>query len=614
MKKFLTMLLSGFMIMSLVACSSGTYLGDDDDDDDDSGDSHKHVWMEASCSAPKTCSECGATKGEARDHNYQDNVCVYCGDKLPTKGLAYALNETDGETYATVIGIGECTDPDIVIESTYEGYPVTHIAEYAFSGTSIHSAIIPDSVTTIGKGAFHGCNNLTSVKLSKNLTQIGAECFNYTALTTVIMPKNIIDTGIYLFFSCNSLTHIFCEAEEPTYGWNNNWNGSDAKVYWGLDIAWEYVNGKPVHNHSWVAATCTAAQYCATCGEQGEGAKGHTWVDGADCYTPTICSVCNEPQGGARGHNFEDGKCTVCEAPQPSEGLTYKFNSTSNAYYVTGLGTCTDVDVILPDLYEGYPVICIDNYAFQNKKDIQSIYIPESILYIGGYAFSGCSGLTSITLPSQLQRITNKAFYNCTGLTSITLPGSIIDLGDCVFEKCTALTEAIISEGITSFGESTFYNCESLTTVVLPSTITAIERLAFYNCKALVSLVIPDGVTSIDENAFYGCDALTEITLPEGLLSIANYAFYNCKALASIILPNTLTSIGASAFDNCDSLTSIIIPASVTQIGAIAFYGCDQLSVIYCYVTEQPADWHSNWNKQNVWGTTYEVLWGYEAE
>ena len=36
----------------------------------------EHQWQEASCSAPKTCSLCGETQGEALPHTWQDATCT----------------------------------------------------------------------------------------------------------------------------------------------------------------------------------------------------------------------------------------------------------------------------------------------------------------------------------------------------------------------------------------------------------------------------------------------------------------------------------------------------------------------------------------------------------
>lgn len=42
---------------------------------------HEHVWADATCLAPKTCSECEKTEGEVADHNWIDATCEkakYC--------------------------------------------------------------------------------------------------------------------------------------------------------------------------------------------------------------------------------------------------------------------------------------------------------------------------------------------------------------------------------------------------------------------------------------------------------------------------------------------------------------------------------------------------------
>lgn len=54
------------------------------------GCGHEHVWVEATCLVPKTCSECGETEGEAADHKWLDATCEkakYCE----------VCGETDGE-------------------------------------------------------------------------------------------------------------------------------------------------------------------------------------------------------------------------------------------------------------------------------------------------------------------------------------------------------------------------------------------------------------------------------------------------------------------------------------------------------------------------------------
>ena len=99
-------------------------------------------------------------------------------EPIYSEGLAYRLN-SDGTGYA-VVGIGTCTDTNIVIPATYEGKPVTRIGEAAFRGCyGLLCVTIPDSVISIEEYAFEQCVNLTSVTIPDSMTSIGNDAFNY---------------------------------------------------------------------------------------------------------------------------------------------------------------------------------------------------------------------------------------------------------------------------------------------------------------------------------------------------------------------------------------------------------------------------------------------------
>ena len=44
---------------------------------------HEHTWVDATCTAPKTCSVCKATEGTPLQHKYSNNECEYCGSQDP---------------------------------------------------------------------------------------------------------------------------------------------------------------------------------------------------------------------------------------------------------------------------------------------------------------------------------------------------------------------------------------------------------------------------------------------------------------------------------------------------------------------------------------------------
>ena len=55
------------------------------------GCGHEHTWMEATCTVPKTCSECGETEGEALGHTWVDATCA-------EPKTCSVCGETEGET------------------------------------------------------------------------------------------------------------------------------------------------------------------------------------------------------------------------------------------------------------------------------------------------------------------------------------------------------------------------------------------------------------------------------------------------------------------------------------------------------------------------------------
>jgi hypothetical protein len=74
-------------------------------------------------------------------------------------------------------------------------------------GKTGNSFAVPNTVTSIGRGAFIKCKNLTSVSFPASLSSIGANAFRDTGLTSITIPASVKSIGGNAFVT-NSLTSV----------------------------------------------------------------------------------------------------------------------------------------------------------------------------------------------------------------------------------------------------------------------------------------------------------------------------------------------------------------------------------------------------------------------
>ena len=115
----------------------------------------------------------------------------------------------------------------------------------AFAPAGLTEYSIPDSVTSIGDGAFAWCKSLTSVTIPDSITTIEEWAFRYcTSLTSVTIGNGVTTIGHQAFADCYSLTSLYCKPTTPPAGGLDMFDGnaSDRKIYVPVESYQDYIS------------------------------------------------------------------------------------------------------------------------------------------------------------------------------------------------------------------------------------------------------------------------------------------------------------------------------------------------------------------------------------
>ena len=380
---------------------------------------------------------------------------------------------------------------------------VTSIGDSAFAScTSLTSVTIPDSVTSIGGGAFAWCTSLTGIWVTEGNSHYSSDAsgvlFSKDKTTLVqypgafaayAIPDSVTSIGDGAFASCTSLTDVYYAGSEAQ--WKAiSISSTENDDLLTANIHYNYVS----HTHSYkavvTAPTCTEKGYtthtCA-CGDSYvdtyTDALGHAWDNGKVTKEPTetetgvktfTCTRCGETKTEVIPATGVVASGT-CGAEGDGSNLTWTLDS-EGVLTISGSGGMHDYDG--PSSPPWY----------RSRSMVKSAVIADGVTSIGEWAFFGCGSLTSVTIPNSVTSIGRYAFYYCTSLTSVTIPDSVTSIGWLAFNGCTSLTSVTIPDGVTIINDAVFNGCTSLTSVTIPDSVTSIGGSAFYNCTSLTDV------------------------------------------------------------------------------------------------------------------------------
>ena len=408
------------------------------------GNAHKHTYTDWTVDGSNhwrttVCNDHDVEEEKAA-HKYKGDTCTVCGyDKA---ALAYNVVPDGYSVKATNSGK---TKDTLVIPVSMNDLPIIGIDAFGFEGAKASKVILPDTVTSMGREAFSGCNSLKAIDLSgTSLTTVENAAFlNCTSITEVKLPEGLTAIKPGAFEGCAKLEAI----ELPE----------------GLTELGEQAFGR-----------CSSLKEIEL--PEGVGVVAHNTFQGCTALSSvTLGSDVDYIGDNAFAH------CTSLKTIDLGEKIWYIGQK---AFYESGL-----TQITIPA-----SVSYFSTEAFMNCKSLKTVTFAaeSSLVRAYGKQFAGCSALESLTL----------AFVGSHKNVTTPSEGAFTTAFGFVFGT-EAPADAAKYTAVEQNG-ATYYVPNSLKTVtVLGGTISV---GAFDGCSMLDTIRAESGVTVL-ATSFDGCGA-----------------------------------------------------------------------------------------------------------
>lgn len=182
------------------------------------GCGHEHTWADATCTAPRTCTECGETEGEALEHtlseaNYQQPVtCEVCGQKVGEPLQA------DFEKYGL-------TEKFIELDKEYDCVIACDDMQH-----TTNAKVIFSNYQTIASGV---PENFGNFKINTELPEKEGYEYKIVDITINLSDENAIKYGAYIdpyledYYDDAGFNDSWIYEDDGWITFTVNWNGND---------------------------------------------------------------------------------------------------------------------------------------------------------------------------------------------------------------------------------------------------------------------------------------------------------------------------------------------------------------------------------------------------
>ena len=418
-----------------------------------------------------------------------------------------------------------------------------------------------EGVEYIGYQAFGDCDNLKTVKMANSVKETDRQVF-YTDknLQNINISKNLTVINNYMFSSCTSLTNIDIPEGVKAINVGAFSNCSNIEVI-KIPSTLETIDGTAFNG-------CLKLKDIKIAEDNNnfefkneillgklEENKTEIAIILESAITNNTLSIPDTVVSLKDGQLNSFSQITTVNIPSSVESIHGRFFGNNN---ITNIN------------------IDSNNPNFEVDQDGKAIYTKASQGDIEIIRYFGNEN--SVKIKEETKTISPFCFYY-KSLSQIELPDSITRIEDQAFEGCKNLKSIKLGKNVNYFNSLSIYHSgiEKIEIDGNNPNYIIIEKGAICNGEEVDALYSKDGNKFISPikplNTIITYEIPSQVKINEKnieVTEIAVYAFHAQINMSSIKLPNTIKRMNSS-FNYCDGLNNIEIPSSIEYINESCF-------------------------------------------
>ena len=311
-------------------------------------------------------------------------------------------------------------------------YTVTAIGDHAFGGTNLSVVTIPNSITSIASNAFP-TSNVSAIYFSGSIEEWCTKTWspsnvsvsynlyiNDEAVVNAIIPNSITSIARGAFAGCANLTSITIPNTVTSIGYNAFYNCSSLREVYINDLAaWCAINFGEIPDSSQNNPLTQAHHLYLNNSEITElvipdKVTSISAYAFSGCENFTSVTIPNTITSIGYGAFYNCSKLKEVHINDLAAWCATNFN------YKYEFGGC------------GNP-LDYAHHLYLDDIEITNLVVPSNITSISASAFTGCESFTSVSFPNSITTIGSYAFSGCINIKSIILPASINSIGEGAF-------------------------------------------------------------------------------------------------------------------------------------------------------------------------------------